>query len=240
MKEKTEVQLFKTVKAVRLSDIIAERIGELIVRERVKPGDRLPSERELAEQFGTSRACIREALRRLEQQGMVEIRKGVRGGAFITEGDGQVVARSLRPVVKLRRIPIEQISQARLVIEPVVARWAAEQRSEELLERMAAAIRGMKAHVASKAEFESFDAEFHRCLGQAQGNPILELLAAALLEVIRDSFSGIEYGVEIRKKLAEAHTRVFKAIRQRNPKAAERAMVNLIQSVDRWLTPLKK
>lgn len=231
------LRLFKPVRAVRLSDVVADQIRQLILQGHIEPGHRLPPERQLAERFGTSRACIREALRQLEQQGIVEIRKGARGGAFVTRVDGESLASSLTLLLKLRRIPIQQVTEARLAIEPVMARRAAQYARPELIEEMAAAVEGMKAHLDSEAEFEHFDDAFHHALGRSQGNPVFEFLAMALLEVIRDAFSGIDYGRENRRRLARSHARVFNAIRRGDSVAAERAMVALIKGANRWLAP---
>src|SRR3954453_4795296 len=93
--------LFKAVSSSRVSQLIVDQIRLLLKEERLQPGDRLPSERELCVQFGVSRVTVREALRSLEASGLVEIRVGARGGAFVTAPSSRRVGEGLADLLSL-------------------------------------------------------------------------------------------------------------------------------------------
>ena len=112
--------LFKAVSSHRVSQVIVEQIRHLMREERLQPGDRLPSERELCTQFGVSRVTVREALRILESSGLVEIRVGAHGGAFVTAPSSRRVSEGLADLLTLSPLTAAQVTEARLVFELAV------------------------------------------------------------------------------------------------------------------------
>ncbi|WP_255950681.1 FadR/GntR family transcriptional regulator [Streptomyces odontomachi] len=129
--------LFKTVSSSRVSQVIVEQIRMLLKEERLKPGDRLPSERDLCVHFGVSRVTVREALRILEASGLVEIRVGARGGAFVTTPDSRRVGEGLATLLSLSPLTAAEVTEARLVFElgivPLIVERATEEDIEALL-----------------------------------------------------------------------------------------------------------
>src|SRR6478672_2060248 len=109
----------------RVSDVIARRIKKQISDGRLTAGHKLPAEREMARQFRTSRVSVREAYRSLEELGVLSIRRGADGGAFIAAVDHAPVLRSLALVLGLAKTSHKELTQARLLIEPPIARLAA-------------------------------------------------------------------------------------------------------------------
>ncbi|MFI6343964.1 FadR/GntR family transcriptional regulator [Streptomyces sp. NPDC050560] len=130
-------ELFKTVSSSRVSQVIVEQIRLLLKEERLKPGDRLPSERDLCVHFGVSRVTVREALRILEASGLVEIRVGARGGAFVTTPDSRQVGEGLATLLSLSPLTAAEVTEARLVFElgivPLIVERATDEDIEELL-----------------------------------------------------------------------------------------------------------
>src|SRR5258708_26140572 len=106
--------MFQSVKANRISDEIVTQIKEALFEGKRQPGDGLPTERDLAEQFDTSRSSVREALRGLEQEGVIQIKKGISGGIFVVDMGHEPVANSLHNLFRLRRISLDDITEARL------------------------------------------------------------------------------------------------------------------------------
>src|SRR5262245_53241973 len=96
-----DVDMFKAVSLNRVSQAIVEQVKLLLRQGRLKPGDRLPSERELCERFGVSRVTVREALRVLEAGGLIDIRVGARGGAFVTSPTSQQIGEGLADLLNL-------------------------------------------------------------------------------------------------------------------------------------------
>src|SRR6478752_9477902 len=109
--------MFAPVSVARASSAIAEQIRTAILTGRVKAGERLSPERELAEQFGVSRVTVRDALRSLEAMGLIEVRVGARGGAFVTAPTGSKVAQAMSDMMMMSVIRPEDIVESRLIVE---------------------------------------------------------------------------------------------------------------------------
>src|SRR5512140_3460708 len=109
----------------RVSEVIAGRIKKQITDGRLTVGHKLPAEREMARQYKTSRVSVREAYRSLEEMGLLSIRRGAEGGAFIVEFDHEPVRRSLSFVLRLGKTTDQELAEARMLLEPPIARLAA-------------------------------------------------------------------------------------------------------------------
>src|ERR1043165_1819814 len=109
--------MFAPVSVARASSAIAEQIRGAIRGGKLKAGDRLSPERELAEQFGVSRVTVRDALRALEAMGLLEVRVGARGGAFVTVPSGAVMGQTMSDMMMMSALTPEDVVEARLVIE---------------------------------------------------------------------------------------------------------------------------
>jgi len=114
----------------RVFEGICAQVRTELTLGRLKPGDKLPAERDLALRLGSSRTAVREALRTLEMAGVIELRKGVKGGAFIREGDPAVVTRSFGDMVHLGRISLADLTEGRVIIQDAVVRLACERATE--------------------------------------------------------------------------------------------------------------
>ena len=216
--------MFKTIKKARLSDEIVRQIKETLFAGKLQAGDRLPAERELAEQFETSRASVREALRTLEQEGMIQVRKGVGGGAFIADLDHRPVTNSFQTLLSLKKISIHNIAEARLIFEPEAARLAAERVTEEELRELEEVIQQMGVAVEKREQPDSFDLKFHLIIARAARNPILSMLAESMLGVASKAITELHPSVNTLRHVLASHRKVFEAIRKRNGKLAYRTM----------------
>src|SRR5919206_1010532 len=112
-----EDRIFAPVSVPRASSAIAEQIRSAILGGRLKAGDRLSPERELADQFGVSRVTVRDALRSLEAMGLIEVKVGARGGAFVTAPTGSKVAQTMSDMMLMSATTPEDIVEARLIVE---------------------------------------------------------------------------------------------------------------------------
>src|SRR5215216_6352113 len=112
-----EAALFEPIAATRASSTIADQIRSAIVGGRLAAGDRLPPERELAEQFGVSRVTVRDALRALEAMGLIKVRVGARGGAFVTAPTGSHIGQTMSDMMMMQAITPADIVEARLIVE---------------------------------------------------------------------------------------------------------------------------
>ena len=128
--------MFKSVKSNKISEHSIDQIRNAIFEGRLKPGDKLPSEKALMESFHVSKATLREALRSLEILGFLEIRKGVSGGPFVTEVDMEKARDSFTNFLLFKNLSLSNLSEVRLVLEPYVAEKAALAITEKDLERL--------------------------------------------------------------------------------------------------------
>src|SRR5215471_10196852 len=117
---------FRRIKTTRAFEEIADQIRNELSTRRLRAGDRLPPERALAEQFGVSRNTLREALRSLENAGLLRLQKGAAGGAFVRESTGEAIVTGLRDMFHLGAIEPEHLTEARMMIESIVVRTACE------------------------------------------------------------------------------------------------------------------
>src|SRR3982750_4429877 len=113
----TNRDLFAPVSVARASSSIADQIRQAIVTGKLDQGERLPPERELAEQFGVSRVTVRDALRALEAMGLIEVRVGARGGAFVTVPSGSLMGQAMSDMMLMQALSADDIVEARLILE---------------------------------------------------------------------------------------------------------------------------
>ncbi len=162
-------------------ELVVDQIKRAIYLGRYLPGEKLPPERDLADQLGVSRTTVREAVRMLEGKGLLTVRRGATGGLIVTRPHVDS-ANELRSLIRSRKKELADIFDYRLATEGSAARLAAERRSKTDLKSLEAALDRMAAFVANQEEayasrtiagFNSADAEFHIGIAQATQNPHL-------------------------------------------------------------------
>ena len=206
--------MFEPVKNQRISDEILRQIRDAVLSGKFQVGDRLPNERALAEQFAASRTSVREALRGLEQTGVILIKKGIHGGVFVADPDHSLVSRPFQTLLRLRKITMDNIVEARLIFEPEAARLAAQRAEREDLEEMNEVIEKMSAAVESGELPTSFDLKFHKLIARAARNPILEMLSDSMLEVASQVITGLHPSRDVLRHVVRRHREVFEAVRR--------------------------
>lgn len=173
---KDRPELFSRVNVDRVSQAIVDQIKLLIRDGRLKPGDRLPSERELCQQFGVSRVTVREALRILEASGLVTIRVGAHGGAFLTTPSAERLGEGLADLLSLTKLTAADATEARMVVElgilPLVVERATEEDVAALMEMVD---EGAKALKEDRYEM-GMSAAFHIRVAACTHNPAIEML----------------------------------------------------------------
>ena len=203
-------------------DRVVEHVRRLIERGGLKPGDRLPSERDLALELGVSRPSVRSGLEALESMGVVVSRRGA--GTFIADGPPDLGSEPLSLLASLHGFTPPEMFEARLVLEVGVAGLAAGHADGEHLAAMAEEVTEMFASLEDPAAFLRHDVRFHQAVGAGCGNRVL----AALMEMVAAQFyeqrkETIAQARDLREA-AEMHRRIFRAIRAHDPEAARAAM----------------
>ena len=214
-----------------MSDVIARRIQRQISNGKLVVGARLPAEREMAKRYHTSRVCVREAYRSLEELGLLTIRRGSEGGAFVTEVDHGTVQRSLSLVLRLGRLSHEEITEARMTIEPPVARLAARRATVDDIVRLEDVVERQEARLHRKGSFRPSNLAFHRMLAECAHNLPLTTLVNSLADLTLEIVTTIETPRSVQEGVCRFHRLILDAIRRHDEEAAERLMLQHITQV---------
>jgi GntR family transcriptional regulator, transcriptional repressor for pyruvate dehydrogenase complex len=166
---------FRTIDAARGWEEIAAQIREAIIDGQLQPGERLRSRRDLAVEFGVSRALVNEALRVLEHSGLIETRMGARGGSFVRVPAADELVRHVSLLIRLGSVAMDQLTDFRIVLEGQNAEWAASRATAEDLERLggiAAAMHRLARHEPDASTLDELDVEFHIAIAIAARNEL--------------------------------------------------------------------
>jgi DNA-binding FadR family transcriptional regulator len=227
--------LINSVRAAATYELVVEEIRRAIYLGRFLPGDKLPSERDLANQMGVSRTTIREAIRKLEGERLISVRRGATGGIQVLT-QTQMSKAQIEAYMETQRNVIDSVCEFRLANECAAASLAAERRTEQHLKRLAKALANMGAlcmgeareRVSSIALFWAADSEFHLTIGQASMNELL-------LKAVEDGRAAMFLPVgRVFTRLADSandhHEELFEAIKSRSPERAAASMRDHIEA----------
>lgn len=227
----------------RLSDRVAEKLLETILERGLKPGDKLPSERELGEQFQVSRTVIREATRALVAKGIIDVRSGT--GLTVTAVDSDAVSSTMNLYLRGGDVPYEQVHEVRSVLEIEVAGAAAERATDGGIAELGAIHKRLLARhdVGDGEGFSVADVHFHRQLAEMTGNELFVVLLDAIGNVlldIRRTLSANEDRAIARENQAGAvkgHKQILDAVADRDAAEARVAMRDhLVYVYEGWVT----
>ena len=234
--------MFESVKSNKVSEHILEQIRKAIFEGKLKPGDKLPPERELMENFKVSKATLREAMRSLEVLGFLEIRKGVLGGAFVTEVDMKKARDSFTNFLHFKNLSLNNLTEVRLVLESHIAEKAAHTITEEDLNRLKKLIEECEHDLKHGIPIESRknEIEFHRIIGSVTGNPILMFILDFVENLLIDTKEILQPGKDFSKKVLNAHKRIYKALLGKDSKKAQEEMIKHVKEVERDLIAIQK
>ena len=217
--------LFSRVSVGRISEIIVEQIRLLMRQGQLKPGDRLPPERDLCERFGVSRVTVREALRMLESSGLVEIRVGARGGAFVTAPSSDRVGEGLADLLTLSVISAADVTEVRMMLEAGIVPLVCERATEEDLADLDEICRRSEAALASGDYTMTMSLEFHIRVAQATHNPAIAVLVESFSGPILMSLQQAhEAAPEMGERGTREHEEFIAAVRRRDVDTASRIM----------------
>lgn len=208
---------------------VAARIGARILSRELREGERLPSETELARQFGVNRSTVREALRELESRGLVQRRPGSKLMS-VSRPHHEAVAAGVSHALLLHDVTVRNVWEALTILEPPLAEAAARARSAADLECITAAAEAFSAQRASAAQAVHCTAEFFRCIGRATHNPVLGLAQEPLLQLLEPSLGVmIDKVPQARARIATAQRRLTEALEARDQQAAHQWMARHIR-----------
>ena len=220
---------FETVRRGKVYEGVAKQIERLILK-KLQPGDKLPSERELAELLRVSRSSIRDAIRSLELMGMVEPRQGA--GTIVREISSESLVNPLANALKRKEELIGELLDFRMMLEPQLAARAATRVSpdeisemEEILERQEKKLRAREGTIGE-------DSEFHYAIAMASGNSVVLKVLDTLMDLLRDSRErSLQVEGRQQKSLA-GHRRILSALKRHDSEGAKMAMRRHIEDVE--------
>jgi GntR family transcriptional repressor for pyruvate dehydrogenase complex len=233
--------MFKAIKRRKLSDEVANQIKNLISEGKLKPGDRLPPERELIKQFGVSRPSLREALNSLVTMGFLDIKQSKR--PFVKSVASGRMEDPLSFLIKTDTQKIFDLIEVRKAMEAWGASQAAQRATEEDIKRLESILEEMEKAIKEGRDWDKEDADFHLAIAQATHNMVQTHLMSTMYDLLRESVAKVFTDQTKMKKLFQQHSRIVNAIKNRSPeKARERTLEHLdyVDSEVRALNGLMK
>jgi DNA-binding FadR family transcriptional regulator len=202
------------------------------------PGQALPSEKELAAMLGVSRPVLREALRALQLQGFLVVRRGNRGGTYVTDLSEISIKDNLEDLLRMGKVSMGDLTQARLLLEPEVFRLAALNASEAQLNTLETLIRSSMETEELKTRIR-IESDFHRLVAEASGSPIYLRFMQIIfdfIEVFAITTESLDFGIHQK----EEHINILDALKARDAKRAARLAREHAEKVTRGMLKLEK
>ncbi len=226
--------MFTPVRQSRASGEIVSQIERAIFAAELSSGDRLQSERELAEQFGVSRITVRDALRVLEARGLIRVKVGAMGGAFVMDANTDRVAESISAMIRLKRMTLSELAEARKVVEAATAELAAQRADAAAVSRLQQNAERARPLLREPITHADASMDFHVELARAAKNEVLEATVEAYRELLvpsirdlRDDKSG--------RATQKAHEEIVEAVRRHDSEGAREIMLTHLADFEKRL-----
>ena len=218
--------IFTPVQSKRAFEEVSSKIKTLIFKGALKPGDKLPSETELASQFNVGRQTVREALRILELSGFITVRKGYGGGPIVQDTILNQISNLFSDAFQMEKITLEQITTARITIERAILEHAIENADLGDLKALEDNLERAKKKADQNMMCIEENIEFHKLLAGASKNPVFVIVVESVLVIMRAFTSRLPPDPETCKKAVQNHEAIFHGIKEKN---VEKAIESLEQ-----------
>jgi GntR family transcriptional regulator, transcriptional repressor for pyruvate dehydrogenase complex len=229
---------YQPIKVKRVFEEVCTQIRRQIIAGALKPGDKLPAERDLASEFGVGRAAVREALRSLEISGVINLQKGVKGGAFIQHVDPGVVSKSLGDMVSLGTVSLEMLTETRILLMTPTIELVCKRATATDFTAIAQTIEDTE-HAGTFADRLECSRAFYAALARASHNQLLEILADAANSVVFDLIEELE--PPVMPDVARSRRKLLELLRERDgAKATKEVKAQLAEVHDFLLTNVKR
>ena len=214
---------FHLVKSRRLFEEVCEQVRDQIASGALKPGDKLPAERDLALQFGISRSAVREALRSLEFAGLIRLQKGVKGGSFVL-GNEMGLVNSFENMFSVGRLTLQELTEARIEIQDTVTRLAVRNRTAQDIKVLEKDVKRTKEALAlsNVVSDPSVTQNFYALLAEATKNRVLVLLVTAIAQLVYQAI--VPLNPPLNFDIVDVRTRFIAALKDRDEETARAIM----------------
>lgn len=204
---------------------IVAQIKKAIFEKQIPPGQRIQSERELTKIFNTSRVTVRSAILTLKNDGLLYVKKGTGGGTFVTKDiDGTKISELLRDIIQWKNISIKHVIDVRGILEPSIAYYAAQNRTDKDIEMIWASIADLELSFNRKQTFQSQDEHFHKALANAAHNPLLSVFQASLIDLLFKFISTIKWSDKEKKSMSLYHKKIAEKVEEQDGTGARKMM----------------
>ena len=225
-----ELPDLEPVKSTRIYEEIVRQVRGLITEGRLKSGDQLPAERDLAAQFKVSRTSVREALRTLESMGLIAIRPGE--GTFVREVSVESLIEPLAQVILSQREAVGELFEARRLLEPAIAGLAARRATQDDIQEMERILEDQAKEVAAGLTGLTQDAAFHSSIAMSVRNRAITRIVNALMDLLTQSREESLQTPGRPTRSHQDHRRILDAIRRRDETGAYVAMLDHLKAVE--------
>ncbi len=208
---------------------IVNQIRKMILSGELKKGDQLPSERDMAQQFGVSRTAVREAIKSLSEIGLIDIMVG--RGTFVANNTADRIVESVNLLLDVEKVVKEDLHYARKVLEAPIAKLAAKNRKQENIDQLQFLIKKMEKSKNHTKKFIEVDMEFHVELAKASGNSAFVVLTQAIMQILRSDLTFVLNFQDQTETALSHHKKILKNIVSQDIEGAELAMQSHMHQV---------
>jgi GntR family transcriptional repressor for pyruvate dehydrogenase complex len=226
--------VFTPIRQSRASGEIVSQIERAIFAAELSPGDRLQSERELAEQFGVSRITVRDALRVLEARGLIRVKVGAMGGAFVADANTDRVAESISTMIRLKRMTISELAEARTIVEAATAQLAAQRADAAALSRIQQSVDAARPLLREPITHADASMDFHVELARAAKNEVLEATVEAYRQLLVPAIRDLR-DEKTGRVTQKAHEELVEAVRRGDGEGARALMITHLADFEKRL-----
>ncbi|MRR58842.1 MAG: FadR family transcriptional regulator [Deltaproteobacteria bacterium] len=230
--------MFRSTAHNKLTTQIVSQVRGAILSGKLKPGHRLPPEKEMLLQFGVSKHTLREALRALESMGFVEIRQGAGGGPVVSEIDMDNTRDVIAGFLYFKKVSVRDLCEVRKVFEPYLAQIAVERLSSEDIEHLKSSHAAYRKSLDRKKPDIKGEVDFHVQLARASGNPVMVLILDFVNSLLTDIKSHLKPGPDFSEQVVAAHQDILDSIVSGDGKAAADCMYRHACDVEEGLMEL--
>ena len=223
--------VFQPLSLKRNSEEIALQIEESIINKHYKPNDRLPPERELAEQFNSGRGAVREALRRLEGLGFIFVKPGRDGGIFVKELDSSGMTKTLVDLVRIGDIDIKEITVVRILVETKIIELCIESLKDDEFKALEENIQICEELINNKKSTFGEHQDFHIQLASYCKNRLLKYFLNAIVEISNTYVTNKMPDMPLAPNHIDHHKAILKALKERDTEKAKEALLLHLKSV---------
>lgn len=216
------------------SEVIAQRIVRDIRAKGYVAGDPLETEADLCETYQVGRSTVREALRLLELQGVIQIRPGRGGGPMVGSPNSRHLASTLALLMQFSETTFRTVVETRGQIEPFSASLCAQNRDESIVRRLEDSVERMKAGLNDEAVFLAENHRFHSLVAEGGENPIVSYITNSLDWIIDGSALGVQYSKADRMSVLKAHREISKAVAAGDSDLAYQAMKRHLADTEKY------